>query len=80
MVFSNRTSTHRFGARRLNSSDPDSAAVANKLELWNRAQTALSQKSSAGDGTMRRRLEAELVATNDPELNRGLSRRLRSRR
>ena len=71
MVFSNRTSTHRFGARRLNSSDPDSAAVANKLELWNRAQTAVSQKSSAGDGTMRRRLEAELVATNDPELIEG---------
>ncbi len=71
MVFPNHTSTHKIGARRLNSSDPVSAAVANKLKLWDRAQTALSQKSSADEGTMRRRLEAELVATNDPELIEG---------
>ena len=71
MVFSNPTSTHRIGARRLNSSDPVSAAVANKLELWNRAQAALSLKAGAADATMKRRLEAELVAISEPELIEG---------
>ncbi len=71
MVFPHQMSILKMSAQKFSSSDPVRNAVANKLELWNRAKIALTQKVGAFDGMLRRQLEAEIAETNGPELIEG---------